>query len=44
VVGLLIYPQVASFESRQGRGIAGLRMTGTGGRLDRMSQWIRDSF
>jgi cell division protein FtsA len=44
VVGLLIYPQVASFESRQGRGIVGLRMTGTGGRLDRMSQWIRDSF
>ena len=44
VVGLLIYPQVASFESRQGRGIVRLRMTGTGGRLDRMSQWIRDSF
>lgn len=44
VVGLLIYPQVASFESRQGRGIARFRMTGTGGRLERMGQWIRDSF
>ena len=43
-VGLLIYPQVASFESRQGRGISRLRMTGTGGRFNRMSQWIRDSF
>ena len=43
-VGLMIYPQVASFESRQGRGISRLRMTGTGGRFNRMSQWIRDSF
>jgi cell division protein FtsA len=44
VVGLLIHPQVASFESRQGRGVARFRMTGTGGRLERMGQWIRDSF
>ena len=43
-VGLLIYPQVASFESRPAKGISGLRMTGTGGRLHRMSQWLRDSF
>jgi cell division protein FtsA len=43
-VGLLIYPQVANFESRQGRGIGGFKMTGTGGRFDRVSQWIRDSF
>lgn len=42
-VGLLIHPQVASFES-QGKGTARFRMTGTGGRLNRMSQWIRDSF
>jgi len=43
-VGLMIYPQVASFESRQGKGAAGFKMTGTGGRFDRVSQWIRDSF
>ncbi len=43
-VGLLIYPQVANFESRQSSTISRLKMTGTGGRLDRMSQWIRDSF
>ena len=43
-VGLLIYPQVASFESRQNMGVSRLKMTGTGGRLNRMGQWIRDSF
>jgi cell division protein FtsA len=43
-VGLLIYPQVANFEIRKSRGLGNLKMTGTGGRLDRMSQWIRDSF
>ena len=43
-VGLLIYPQVASFESSNMRGMARLRMTGTGGKLHRMSQWLRDSF
>src|SRR5690606_41612180 len=44
-VGLLIYPPRAGFESRQGRG-GGLRFraTGTGGRLQRVSQWLRDSF
>ena len=44
-VGLLIYPQVAAFESRHGKGV-GLRFraTGTGGRLHRVSQWFRDSF
>ena len=44
-VGLLIYPQVASFESRHGKG-RGLNFmaTGTGGRFQRMSQWFRDSF
>jgi len=43
VVGLMIYPQVASFETRR---VGGLRMksTGTGGRLHRVGQWIRDSF
>ncbi len=43
-VGLLIYPQVAGFEINQASGISGLRMTGTGGKLHRMSQWLRDSF
>jgi cell division protein FtsA len=43
-VGLLIYPQVASFESAQASGFARLRMTGTGGKFHRMSQWLRDSF
>jgi cell division protein FtsA len=43
-VGLLIYPQVASFESAQTGGFARLRMTGTGGKFHRMSQWLRDSF
>ena len=44
-VGLLIYPQVASFESRHGAARAsGFRATGTGGRFQRVSQWLRDSF
>ncbi len=43
-VGLLIYPQMASFERHPAKGISGLRMTGTGGKLHRMSQWLRDSF
>jgi len=43
-VGLLIYPQVAAFESRPAQGMARLKMTGTGGRLHRMSEWLKDSF
>ena len=43
-VGLLIYPQVASFESRNGKGGGLFRATGTGGRLQRVSQWFKDSF
>ncbi|MBL8575860.1 MAG: cell division protein FtsA [Mesorhizobium sp.] len=43
-VGLMIYPQVAGFESREGKVASRLHMTGTGGRFNRMSQWIRDSF
>ncbi|MDP3895924.1 MAG: cell division protein FtsA, partial [Mesorhizobium sp.] len=44
VVGLMIYPQMAGFESRRSSG--GVRMlgTGTGGRFHRVGQWIRDSF
>ena len=43
-VGLLIYPQVANLESRQGKSGGLFGATGTGGRLQRVSQWFRDSF
>jgi len=43
-VGLMIYPQVAEFESRAMRSGFRLLATGTGGRLQRMSQWFRESF
>jgi len=43
-VGLLIYPQMAGLESQQSGGSIASRMTGTGGRFHRMSQWFRDSF
>jgi cell division protein FtsA len=44
VVGLMIYPQVAGLEGRFTARAFSQRMTGTGGRLSRMSQWLRDSF
>jgi cell division protein FtsA len=44
VVGLLIYPQVAAFETNQAKGGYRALMTGTGGRIGRMGQWLRDSF
>ena len=43
-VGLMIYPQVASFESGRVTGFLRLRSTGTGGRLERVGQWLKDSF
>jgi len=43
-VGLLIYPQVAAYESKAGRGVFRIQATGTGGRFQRMSQWLRESF
>ncbi|MDZ5698168.1 cell division protein FtsA [Chelativorans sp. M5D2P16] len=43
-VGLLIYPQVADFESRMSKGGFLTRATGTGGRFQRVSQWLRESF
>ncbi|HEY4191102.1 MAG TPA: cell division protein FtsA [Mesorhizobium sp.] len=43
-VGLLIYPQMAAFESHPAQGMSRFKMTGTGGRLHRMSEWLRDSF
>ncbi len=43
--GLLVYPQVAEFEGRvKSGGVFRLRSTGTGGRLQRVGQWLRDSF
>ena len=43
-VGLLIYPQVAAFESVKVDRIHRARATGTGGRFHRMGRWLRDSF
>lgn len=45
-VGLLIYPQVAEFENRGRGGKSGIftRATGTGGRFQRVSQWLRSNF
>lgn len=43
-VGLLIYPQVAAFESRAAKGGIFTRVTATGGRFQRVGQWLRDSF
>jgi len=43
-VGLLIYPQMAIFESASMKRGKFPRSTGTGGRRHRMSQWLRDSF
>jgi len=43
-VGLLIYPQAASFENRSHASFGLGRATGTGGRLARVGQWLRDSF
>ena len=44
VVGLMIYPQVAGIENHYGGRALSMRGTGTGGRLQRMGQWLRDSF
>lgn len=44
VAGLMIYPQVAGFEVQDLRRAFRARGTGTGGRLQRVGQWIRDSF
>jgi cell division protein FtsA len=44
VVGLMIYPQVAGMENHHGGRALRARGTGTGGRLQRMGQWLRDSF
>ncbi|MGE0503008.1 MAG: cell division protein FtsA [Rhizobiaceae bacterium] len=43
-VGLLIYPQVSGFETTGARFGPRLRATGTGGRFQRVSQWLRESF
>jgi cell division protein FtsA len=43
-VGLMIYPQVAAFEGQRSRSGFSLRATGTGGPMQRVGQWLRDSF
>lgn len=43
-VGLLVYPQMAALESSMRNDGLSMRMTGTGGRLQRVGQWFKDSF
>ncbi|ABX62490.1 cell division protein FtsA [Brucella suis 63/252] len=43
-VGLLIYPQVAGIEERSVKAASSGLMTGTGGRIQRVGQWLRESF
>jgi cell division protein FtsA len=43
-VGLLVYPQVAGKEFYEAGRRGALRMTGTGGYLARVGQWLKDSF
>ncbi|PWL16999.1 cell division protein FtsA [Falsochrobactrum shanghaiense] len=43
-VGLLIYPQVAGIEERSVRAASSGLLTGTGGRIQRVSQWLKESF
>ncbi|AIK42916.1 cell division protein FtsA [Brucella anthropi] len=43
-VGLLIYPQVAGIEERSVKAASSGLMTGTGGRIQRVSQWLKESF
>ncbi|MBN9044762.1 MAG: cell division protein FtsA [Rhizobiales bacterium] len=43
-VGLLIYPQVAGIEERSVKAATYGLMTGTGGRIQRVGQWLKESF
>ena len=43
-IGLMIYPQIASLESRGNERAGRYRAAANGGRLARMGQWIRESF
>jgi cell division protein FtsA len=43
-VGLMIYPQMAEFETGRIGGNSRFRSAGAGGRLQRVGQWFRDSF
>lgn len=43
-VGLLVYPQVADKEFFEAGRRSALPMTGTGGYIARVGQWLRDSF
>lgn len=44
IAGLLIYPQVAGVEERSVRASGQGLLTGTGGRIQRVGQWLRESF
>lgn len=44
VAGLLIYPQVAQFEHNAPAKPIRLQMTGTGGYIAKVSQWLKESF
>lgn len=44
IAGLLIYPQVAGVEERSVRATEKGLLTGTGGRIQRVGQWLRESF
>jgi cell division protein FtsA len=44
-VGLLIYPQISKIENfGSPMRLGGMKMTGTGGPLERFGNWIRESF
>ncbi|MDF1777641.1 MAG: cell division protein FtsA [Rhizobiaceae bacterium] len=43
-VGLMIYPQIASLESRSGERAARYRVADGGGRFSRVGQWLKESF
>lgn len=44
IAGLLIYPQIAGVEERSVRATEKGLLTGTGGRIQRVGQWLRESF
>ncbi len=43
-IGLMIYPQIASLESRGAERAGRYRMAVTGGRFARVGQWLKESF
>jgi cell division protein FtsA len=43
-IGLMIYPQIAALESRDGERSGRYRIAGNGGRFARVGQWLKESF